>query len=447
MGRPETSLDRSVPVPLLVAVVVAVMFAAVAAGDAAMSSLPPGRIAALHEQMESGQKKQRLGRFMAQPARVLGRWLVARIVLTTVTAILMDQVSLLRQDAFRPLLSIGGTALLLSVLSQIATAVARERAAQIGPALMAVLRPLEILVIPLADPLSALGQVAGGWFERDATSEPEPRLTEQEVEYLVEDATKAGEMDAEPAEMIRNVLDFKDLTVKDVMVPRIKIRGIEVETPLEAVLDIITKQGHSRYPVYATRIDNVIGMLYAKDLFPVVRGGKMAQVKLRDIVRSPVNFLPDTQPVSAVLRDMRARSEHMALLVDEFGGVSGMVTLEDLIEQIVGEIRDEFDHDEAPIEDLGGGRLLADAAVSLADLSAYLGREIQGDGDYGSLGGLLTHEAGRMPATGDHIVAAGIEFIVRESDAKRIVKVEIVLPPESASRTTPPPPLSPAAPG
>ena len=271
------------------------------------------------------------------------------------------------------------------------------------------------------------------------------RLAESEVEYLVDDAAKAGQLDAEPAAMIRNVRDFKDLTVSDVMIPRIKVVGLEIDTPLGEVLALVTKEGHSRYPVFATKIDNIVGLLYTKDLFRVFHGGTFGSASLRDIVRAPVNFIPETQAVSAVLRDMRAKRQHLAVLVDEYGGVSGIVTLEDILEQIVGDIHDEYDREDAPIQDLGDGRLLADAAVSLPDLSAYLGREIESDGDYGSLGGLLTHVAGRVPPPGEHVLLADIIFVVRDSDEKRIAKVEIILPRRSgsmlpdSSRSVPPP--------
>jgi putative hemolysin len=435
-------VDSSVSYSLLAAASASALAGSmVAAGDAAMSALPPGRLAALHEQLQ-GPPKGHLSRYLANPARVLGRWLVARIVTTSVTAILVSELVIEFAGNLRPLVAVLGTILLLATMSEVATAIARARAAQVGPKLLGLLRPLELMVVPVADPLSWLGHVISDQL-RDANADAEPRLTESEVEYLVEDAAKAGEIDAEPAKMIRNVLDFKDLTVRDVMVPRIKISAIEIDTPLDLVLEAVTREGHSRFPIYAERIDNVVGLLYTKDIFPLLHGGTLGTAKLRDIVRTPVNFEPETQPVSTVLRDMRARRQHMAVLVDEFGGVSGIVTLEDLLEQIVGEIRDEYDREEAPIQDLGEGRLLADASVSLADLSAYLGTEIEGDGDYGSLGGMLTHEAGRVPLVDDRIVASGIEFIVRDRDAKRIIRVEIVLPPPSSgSATSPPPPSS-----
>jgi CBS domain containing-hemolysin-like protein len=212
------------------------------------------------------------------------------------------------------------------------------------------------------------------------------------------------------------------------MVSRTRVCAIEVETPLPDVLRVVASEGHSRYPVYRDQVDNIVGLLYAKDLFRLLKDDKLEATSLGDLVRAPVNFVPEMQGVSSVLREMRARRLHMAVVIDEFGGVSGIVTLEDILEVIVGEIRDEYDTEEAPIQDLGDGRLLADAAVSVHDLSAYLGAEIPDSGDYESLGGLLIHQVGKVPAVGTHIEAFNLSFVVRDSDEKRIAKVEIIRP-------------------
>jgi CBS domain containing-hemolysin-like protein len=138
------------------------------------------------------------------------------------------------------------------------------------------------------------------------------------------------------------------------------------------------------------------------------------------------------QGVSSVLREMRSRRLHMAVVIDEFGGFSGIVTLEDILEVIVGDIRDEYDTEDAPIQDLGEGRFLADAAVSVAELSSFLGIDLPESPDYESLGGLLTHQVGRVPAVGAQIEAFGLTFVVRDADEKRIAKVEIVRPSPTA---------------
>ncbi|MCS6900823.1 MAG: hemolysin family protein [Myxococcales bacterium] len=428
--------------PLLVVVTLgsALIYSVVAAADAAMSELSPSRLAALHEQSE-GNAREQLGRFLQEPARIHGRWLAARVWFGVMVAVGVQRI--LEQLGKEPPFwqAVGAGVLLLLLLSEITTGLARVRARVAGPALLFLLRPIEWLMAPLADPLSWIGRGVARAVTGGGAVEEEPRLAEVEVGRMVEDAAKTGQIEPEPAEMIRNILDLKDLIVRDVMVPRIKIVAIEVDTPLNEVVEIVAREEHSRYPVYAQVIDNVVGLLYAKDLLTLSARGVLGDRTLREVMRGPVNFVPDTQPVATVLRDMRSRRQHMAVLVDEFGGVSGLVTLEDLLERIVGDIRDEYDPEEAFIQDLGGGRLLVDASVSLADLSAYLGIEIANGGDYGSLGGLLMHEAGCVPSVGDSIVASGLECIVRDGDAKRLLKVEVVRPPLSTATPSQPIPV------
>jgi CBS domain containing-hemolysin-like protein len=286
------------------------------------------------------------------------------------------------------------------------------------------LRPLELLVLPFASPLSILGRMASRWLGPE--SPPDAKVTETEVQWVVAEGQKHGSLGPEPAEMIRNVLELKDLVARDVMVPRTSVCAIEIDTPLAEVLRFVSSEGHSRFPVYRDKVDNIVGLLYAKDLFRLLKDDKTQSTPLGDLMRAQVNFVPETQGVSSVLREMRARRLHMAIVIDEFGGVSGIVTLEDILEIIVGDIRDEYDTEEAPIQDLGEGRLLADAAVSVSDLSAYLGAEFPDSSDYESLGGMLLHQAGKVPEVGAVIEAFGLSFVVRDGDEKRIIRVEII---------------------
>src|SRR5262249_21670206 len=157
-----------------------------------------------------------------------------------------------------------------------------------------------------------------------------------------------------------------------VMIPRERVEVIEVTTPIDEVLRIVAESGHSRYPVYKEQIDNVVGLLYAKDLFKAVHFGeeptesirKPRANKVEALLRTPANFGAESQPLSTLLKEMRSRRQHLAIVVNEFGSVSGIVTLEDVLEEIVGDIRDEHDT-EATIEDLGDGRVVADAGVSM----------------------------------------------------------------------------------
>ena len=196
---------------------------------------------------------------------------------------------------------------------------------------------------------------------------------------------------------------------------------------LDDVLALVTTDGHSRYPVYRETLDNVVGLLYVKDLFALVRDKRLGSAKLSDLVRAPVLFVAETQPAASVLREMRAKRLHMAIVSDEFGGTGGVVTLEDILEEIVGEIHDEYDTDhEEQIEQVGDNRFVADAAISIGDLSTRLGKDIPVEGDFESLGGLLVHRAGRVPPIGSTLTVDGFTFIVREADETHIVKVEIV---------------------
>jgi CBS domain containing-hemolysin-like protein len=369
--------------------------------DAALSSLSPGRLSALHEQ-STGMSKAALDRYARSPNRQHSRWLVGRVVFMALASVLIaEAVAPFVPSWSVALLGALGAVATYGTLAEIGINLARRRADAFTLRFLPFIGLLELVVLPLAAPIALLGR----WAARLVAAEPTPvaRLTETELE-------------------------LKDLVVRDVMVPRTRVSAIEVSRPLPEVLKIVASEGHSRFPVYRDKVDNIVGLLYAKDLFRILKDVKLQQRPLIDLVRAPVNFVPETQGVSSVLREMRSRRLHMAVVIDEFGGVSGIVTLEDILEVIVGEIRDEYDTEEAPIQDLGDGRLLVDAAVSVDDLSAYLGAKIPEDDDYESLGGLLVHRAGRVPAIGTQIEAFDFCFIVREADEKRIIKVEIVRP-------------------
>lgn len=430
--------------------------------DAALSSLTPGRLSALHEQ-STGISKVALDRYHRSPSRQHSRWLVGRVVFMALASVLIaEAVAPFVPGWSVALLGALGAVATYGTLAEIGINLARRRADDFTLRFLPFIGLLELIVLPLAAPIALMGR----WAARLVASEPPPdaRLTETEVEWVVAEGQKHGSLGREPAEMIRNVLELKDLVVRDVMVPRTRVSAIEVTRPLPEVLKIVASEGHSRFPVYRDKVDNIVGLLYAKDLFRILKDVKLQSRALVDLVRAPVNFVPETQGVSSVLREMRSRRLHMAVVIDEFGGVSGIVTLEDILEVIVGEIRDEYDTEEAPIQDLGDGRLLVDAAVSVDDLSAYLGAKIPEDGDYESLGGLLVHRAGKVPDIGTQIEAFDFFFIVREADEKRIIKVEIVrprglseVPPpllgesdspaaQRASKAPPPPSIPPAGP-
>ncbi|WP_394830887.1 hemolysin family protein [Pendulispora rubella] len=407
-----------------------------AAGDGALVTIPAAHLQSLTEQ--KGVVGDAFRRFTLDRHRILSRWLVGRIIAISIAAVLYSRVaegifmatSIGASPALETLAAVLCAVLTYGTLAAGLLNAARRRPEILGSLALRFLRPLEWLVFPLADPLAAFGRFVGSRFEK--RTEMDARRAETEVQWVVMEGERTGAIANEPAEMIRNVLEFKDLTAREIMVPRRRISAIEASISLERVVALVAADGHSRYPVYRETLDNVVGLLYAKDLFAVVKEKKVHTTRLADICRSPVLYVVETQSILSMLREMRARRLHMAIVSDEFGGTSGLVTLEDIIEEIVGEIHDEYDT-EVQIQELGEGRLVADAAVPLADLSARLGRAIPADGEFESLGGLIVHRAGRVPEVGATLTVDGLKLIVREADKTRVVKVEIV-PMDGASR-------------
>jgi len=420
-----------VPLTLLAVSIASALVGALFAGaDTALTSISATRLGALIEQAE-GPDKAVFERIRSEDAKLRSRYLLGRVVGTTASAIFAVLFCMRLSPRYGALFAFGGLVALTGTLHEVSTTLGRKHADRVAPTATRWLRPLEILMLPLAIPLGWLGSLLS---RRDVGEPPDPHLTEAEVEMLVEEGERTGLFGREPAEMIRNVLEFQDRTAKDVMVPRSRIEAIEVSTPLDKTLAIVTQSGHSRYPVYREQLDNVVGLLYAKDLFKAFEEDRLKNASLREIVRSPANFVAESQPLSTLLKEMRGRRQHLAIVVDEFGGLSGIVTLEDVLEEIVGDIRDEHDEQEPPpIQDLGDGRIVADAAVSIRDLSAFLGSELIPDADgpeadEHTIEGLFTEQLGKVPEKGACVSKYGLRFIVRDCDEQHVGKVEIVRP-------------------
>ncbi len=417
MATPSLSFGR---------VVAAVVFGALASlfatGDAALTALSEARLEALRSGAPPSSRP--FQRYATERGRVLSRWLVARVLsISVMTALITQSV-----DGSSTGTSVATAAvfavLTYGVLTEALGVFARRRPEAMSAWALRYLRPFEWAVSPVAEPLAFLGRLVEARLPERAKSDPQ--LTETEVEWVVREGERRGSLANEPAEMIRNVLDFKDLLVRDVMVPRRLVTAIPISASLQEAIAIVSTEGQSRYPVYRETLDNVVGLLYVKDLFKVVEKGLLGTTKLEDVLRRHTLFAVETQAAASILREMRSRSQHMAVVADEFGGTSGVVTLEDVLEQIVGDIRDEYDAEaEAQVQKLGEGRYVADAAVSIDELSAHIGRQLPSDGAFESLGGLLVHRAGRVPQVGAVLQLSGLKFTVREADETRVVRVDI----------------------
>ena len=259
-------------------------------------------------------------------------------------------------------------------------------------------------------------------------------ISEEEVKYMVEEGREQGVFDQTEQDLIHSVFEFTEASVKDVMIPRPRIHAIDVETPVEEVLAHIVETGKSRYPVYRNSLDEVLGILYDKDLFRLLAEKK--PIVLAQVVR-PAFFTPETTRVSRLLKSMQRRRMPMALVVDEYGGVEGLVTIEDLIEEIVGEIEDETDRDDQAVRRLRDGSYIVDASVSIHDLADQHNLIFPESSEYETLAGFVITQLQRMPRGGEIVTYEGWRLTIVDMDGRRIARVKIEARPPDKDQKEP----------
>jgi CBS domain containing-hemolysin-like protein len=285
----------------------------------------------------------------------------------------------------------------------------------LGPFVRGVVVPLNLLVRPF-----------GG---RVSLQPPAPPLEELEKQLIRQAQTH--QVDKGAPQLIRSIFELSDKTCRDVMVPRTEVVAIDVSTPLPVILQLIAEENHSRIPVFKDDIDHIIGILHVRDIVPMVQNPEL--ILLRDLLR-PVAYVPWVKPIGDLLRDMQRQRIHMAVVVDEYGGFSGIVTLEDILREIVGDIGDEFAKDEKSVELQGDDSFLVDAMLPVADFAQAFEFKFP-EGDFETLGGFLGHLAGAIPEVSDRFTHAGWTFIVHAKAGPRLERVKVLKP-------RPPPPGS-----
>jgi CBS domain containing-hemolysin-like protein len=230
-------------------------------------------------------------------------------------------------------------------------------------------------------------------------------------------------LETDRQEMIQGVVELSDTTVKEVMVPRIDTVFLSAGTSRDELLNRIAESEHSRFPVYQDTIDNVIGILYVKDVLRSLVHDESFDIQ--KLLRKPF-FVPESKHIDELLKELRRRRVHIAVVVDEYGGVSGIVCMEDIIEEIIGDIQDEFDNEKEDILELGGGAWLCDARVNLEDLSEQIGVQLPTE-DFDTLGGFVFDLLGKIPVRYEKAVWEGHDFIIQDMEGRRINSVKIVL--------------------
>ncbi|RZK69572.1 MAG: HlyC/CorC family transporter, partial [Pedobacter sp.] len=231
----------------------------------------------------------------------------------------------------------------------------------------------------------------------------------EELYYLLDQGKESGALDTNEHELIKNVFDFNERVVKNIMVPRTKISGIELSTPKQEVIETIIAEGYSRLPVYDDIIDKIIGIVHAKDILPLLAGDK--EWALSDIIRKPY-FVPETKKINDLLSELQQKRIQIAIVIDEFGGTAGMVTLEDIVEEIVGEIQDEYDEEKPTVEKISETEFIINAYATVYDVNEHLPHDLPEDEDFDTVGGLVSHAFGRIPEVGDSEECYGYLFTI-----------------------------------
>lgn len=245
---------------------------------------------------------------------------------------------------------------------------------------------------------------------------------EEEIQSIIDAGEEKGLIDAQSGAMIESILEFRETLAREVMIPRTDILAIGSDAPIEEIIELIIRHGHTRIPVYSGSIDNIIGILNVKDLLKFWPR-PVRQEDILSILRKPY-FIPETKNIHLLLHELKEKKLHMAIVIDEYGGTSGLVTLEDLIEEIVGEIRDEHDQEEEKFVELPDGYTLVDSRVEIEAFEQHFGIEIPG-GKYETLGGFILDAVKRIPMTGDVIQHGSLEMVIASADERSIKKVRI----------------------
>ena len=280
-----------------------------------------------------------------------------------------------------------------------------------------------IVMRPVVWFLEGATEIVLRWLGLKPPGADDDVLSEAELRMLVSRSTEGGEIEQQEQEMLYKVFDFADKEAKDVMVPRPEVVALSIDLPPEQCLEAVMDSPYTRYPVYRESLDNVVGILHVRDLFRALRDRGMHEVKVEDIIR-PAHIVPETKDLAALLAEFRRANQHMAIVVDEYGDMEGIVTLEDLLEEIVGDIEDEFDLPDESIEQIDEDTVIIDGTFPIDDFNERFKTEMP-DEDYHTMAGFVFGLLGRQPEAGDTINHDGMRFDVLEIEGSRILKLAV----------------------
>ncbi len=420
---------------LLIIVVLVLLEGIFVASEIALVSIRRSRVEQLID--EGNHEARRVRRLLDNPGRFLA---VAQIGLTFLGffASAFAAVSLVDGLAeligrFQPLY--GSRQALALIVVTVVLSMFTIVFGELVPKTLALAYP-ERFALTLAQPIDLLGRLFGPLvafltgitraitrpFGADVSRAAQ--ITADELKLIIERGGQQGILEAEEEQMINAVIELGDRRLHEVMVPRIDIVALSATASLETAVDTIVEEGHSRVPVYEESIDEVVGILYAKDLLPFLNSSSGPRPTVRSIMRAPL-FAPESMSIDDLLHDFQRKKVHIAIVLDEYGGTAGLVTIEDLLEEIVGEIQDEYDVEEPMVVRLSETELRIDGRVAVDELADLFDMSIQleDEDEYDTVGGLVFHRIGRVPVPGDQIEVDGLRLTVETTDGRRVGKV------------------------
>jgi putative hemolysin len=285
-----------------------------------------------------------------------------------------------------------------------------------------------VVMAPLIEVLRAATRLVLRLFGLEEPGAQGAVHSEAELKILVSESTERGEIEEEEQEMIYKVFDFADKEVEDVMVPRPEVVALSVDLPPEEALQAVLDSPYTRYPVYRGSLDEIVGVLHVRDLIEAMHERGIAAVQLEELIR-PAYMVPETKDLAALLAEFRRQNQHLAIVLDEYGNMVGLVTLEDVLEEIVGEIEDEFDLPDESVERLDDDTIRIDGTFPIDDFNEQFGVELPQE-DYHTVGGFVFGRLGRAPEQGDEVEHDGLLFRVDEIEGTRIQRIRVTFRPQ-----------------
>ncbi len=406
---------------LLLLVILLVFSAFFSGSETALMAIDRLRVKFLVQKKRKGA--QLLEATLARPDRLLSAILVGNNLVNIAASVIATGLFVSLYGVEGEWLTIAILTPILLIFSEVVPKTYSARSAE--KVCFRVLHPIRWVMTLLAPVIIVLGWInhlLTVWVSRKG--EETPVISEEEIHTLITVGEQSGVMDQEKRQMLHGVLELTETRVRDIMVPRPEMVAIEVNCSFDAVLRQMREASHSRFPVYEGSLDNIVGVIHSKEILTYV---DVENFDLREACRPPF-FVPESQYVEKLLQSFRVNRLHLAIVVDEYGGVEGLVTLEDVVEEIVGEIHDEFDTEEADIREVGPQTYLVDASLSLRELNRRLHLALNEE-HANTLAGYVLRLLGSIPEVGASISENGLTFTVRTVEGRRIEEVELQMPP------------------